>query len=149
MHRGTLGDDEAPGWDAIDTAIRPLVGEQQPLHWGRGASLPGQGGLWGVSAYRRSGHWFFVTYGLSELFTKTSDDRNVSGWGEELTMRIAAGAADDAPPAWAPRLLARLGERCMSGLRRSYPAAGWISPTRRADDRRRRAGWRSQSWARS
>jgi hypothetical protein len=49
-----------------------------------------------------------VTYGLSELFTKESDNTLVSGWGEELTMRLRRNS--DAPPDWAVRLLARLGE---------------------------------------
>lgn len=45
-------------------------------------------GIWGVSAYRLPSHWFVVTYGLSELYTKVSDDPSTSGWGEELTMRV-------------------------------------------------------------
>jgi hypothetical protein len=100
--------EEAPGWDAIDDALRPVVGSQQPLHWATGTGLPDQDGLWGVSAYRVEDHWLFVSYGLSELFTKVSDDAAVSGWGEELTLRVRA--IGDDPPAWAPRLVARLGE---------------------------------------
>jgi len=46
-----------------------------------------------------------VTYGLSELDAKESDDRDVSGWGFELTLRLA-GAAE--PPLWAVDLLANL-----------------------------------------
>lgn len=101
-------DDQAPGWDAIDAAIRPVVGDRQPLHWATGTGLPDQDGLWGVSAYRVEDHWFFVTYGLSELFTKVSDDQAVSGWGEELTFRLRADGHE--PPQWAPRLMARLGQ---------------------------------------
>ncbi|MGD9795144.1 MAG: suppressor of fused domain protein [Acidimicrobiia bacterium] len=100
--------DEAPGWDSIDAAIQPLVGSRQPHHWGTGTGLPDQDGIWGVSAYLVDDHWFFVTYGLSELFTKVSDDATVSGWGEELTFRLRAEA--DEPPVWAARLMARLGQ---------------------------------------
>lgn len=101
-------DDEAPGWDAIETAIASLVEGREPLHWGTATSLPDQDGLWGISAYDQGSHWFFVTYGLSELFTKVSDDPLVSGWGEELTMRLHRDS--EAPPDWAVRVLARLGE---------------------------------------
>ncbi|MGO8827487.1 MAG: suppressor of fused domain protein [Acidimicrobiales bacterium] len=100
--------DEAPGWDLIDDAVAPIVGSSAPFHWGTGTSLPDQGGLWGVSAYNCGSHWFFVTYGLSELFTKVTDDPEVSGWGEELTMRVLR--QEDDPPQWAVKLLARLGE---------------------------------------
>ena len=104
----TTDEDEAPGWDAIDAALRPLVSDTAPLHWG-GTNLPDQGGLWGVSAYPRPEHWFFVTYGLSELFLKVGDDPEISGWGEELTMRLHRGESPD-PPAWAAPFLGRLGE---------------------------------------
>jgi Suppressor of fused protein (SUFU) len=42
------------------------------------------------------------------LFTKVSDDPDVSGWGLEHTMRVARSGDD--PPQWAVQLLARLGE---------------------------------------
>jgi hypothetical protein len=100
--------DEAPGWDAIDAAIRPFVGDREPRHWATGTGLPDQDGLWGISAYRRTDHWFFVTYGLSELFQKVWEDPQVSGWGEELTLRLALDG-DDGPPEWGAKLLARLG----------------------------------------
>jgi hypothetical protein len=90
------------------TAIGPIVGGRRPLHWGAGTQLPGQGGLWSVSAYGLDDHWFLITYGLSELFTKDTDDPEVSGWGEELTMWVLRNG--DEPPVWAVRLLARLGE---------------------------------------
>jgi hypothetical protein len=100
--------DEAPGWDAIDAAIAPYVRDISPNHWGTGTGVPNQGGLWGVSGYRMSNHWFLVTYGLSELFMKVTGDPNTSGWGEELTMRTTLNG--DGPPQAAAGLLARLGE---------------------------------------
>lgn len=100
--------EEAPGWDAIDAAIAPYVGDIQPNHWGTGTGIPNQGGVWGVSAYRLPEHWFLITYGLSELFTKVNGDPTTSGWGEELTMRTTLNGDD--PPQATVRLLARLGE---------------------------------------
>ena len=104
--------DEAPGWDAIDGVLAQVYPGQEPLHWG-GNVLPNQDGINGVSAYRDAAVWFLVTYGLSELFDKVSDDPERSGWGFELTMRVAA-THDDAPPAWAVRLLSKLGSYVFS-----------------------------------
>lgn len=125
-------DDAAPGWDSIDAAIAPVVGTNRPEHFGTGTGLPDQDGLWGVSAYRLEHCWFLVTYGLSELFGKVSDDPLVSGWGEELTMRTASS---EAVPGWAVRLLARLGELVferstpfMPGGRLELPDAGAAVP---------------------
>ncbi|MFF5178240.1 suppressor of fused domain protein [Micromonospora sp. NPDC000316] len=96
--------DEAPGWAAIEAAVATRVSDQNPLHWGTN-NLPGQG-LYGLSAYQSAGHWLLVTFGMTELFSKDSDDPDVSGWGYELTMRVPVDA--DQPPAWSLRLLERL-----------------------------------------
>ena len=68
-----------------------LYGEQQPVHVA--PSMPpifsGNGDAWGISAFDAGDHWHFVTYGLSELFEKTSGDPAVSGLGYELTLRLA------------------------------------------------------------
>jgi suppressor of fused len=119
-HRTATG--AAPGWQAIDQAIAPLVEGVAPVHWGVGTMIPDQDGLWGVSAYARPGHWFYVTYGLSELFTKISPDASVSGWGEELTMRVRREAEDGREaPSWPARLLARLGELVFERARPFWP----------------------------
>lgn len=102
---------EALGWDAIEAAVTAVVGEQEPLHWAT-ENLPGQGGVYGLSAYRVDDHWLLVTYGLTELFGKDSDDPQVSGWGFELTMRVPATAAQ--PPSWPLRLLTQLGRYVFS-----------------------------------
>jgi hypothetical protein len=109
-------DDEAPGWSAIDQALARTYPGQTALHWGTNR-LPGQGGIYGLSAYRDdpSGSWFFVTYGLSELFAKETDDPAVSGFGYELTMRVRA-PLDASPPDWPRALLDRLGERVFVDL---------------------------------
>ena len=69
-----MGDEEAeaPGWDAIDAALREVYGDREPLHYGTDIKyeLGGPDPLDGISAYRveqPSPHWHFVTYGLSEL----------------------------------------------------------------------------------
>ncbi|WP_328991383.1 suppressor of fused domain protein [Kribbella sp. NBC_01245] len=97
---------EAPGWDAIEAAVARVVPAQQPLHWLTN-TLPGQDGIYGLSAYLAGGHWLLVTFGLTELFSKESDDLLNSGWGFELTLRVPAAEAE--PPVWALRLLQQLG----------------------------------------
>ena len=31
-------DEAAPGWDAIDSRLKPIYGEQEPIHWGTAIS---------------------------------------------------------------------------------------------------------------
>ena len=91
------------GWDAITEVAAPPVR-------GRGAdpsctdSWPAfGGGVQGISAYQAPDHWHLVTYGLSELYDKISDDPTTSGWGYEFTFRIPLAGHE--PPAWAFNLL--------------------------------------------
>ncbi|MBX9622454.1 MAG: suppressor of fused domain protein [Gemmataceae bacterium] len=105
--------DDAPGWHAIDAACDRLYPDQpEPLHMAPALSPVFGGGLiYGISAYRAADpapHWHLVTYGFSELHAKESDDPAVSGWGFELTFRLARG--DEAePPGWAFNFLTNLG----------------------------------------
>ncbi|VWD54570.1 aminopeptidase [Burkholderia lata] len=98
-------DDGAPGWDAIDGALARVYPGQEPKHYGTLIKwrLGGPDPLDGISVWKRAEpvpHWHFVTYGLSELYAKESDDPAVSGFGFELTMRVACGATDEEPPNW-------------------------------------------------
>lgn len=93
------------GWDAIDSAIGALYGDQEPKHYRTLISyaLGGPDPLTGVSAYRseKAGpHWHFVTYGFSELYGKETDDAEHSGYGFELTMRVPRQPNEDEPPMW-------------------------------------------------
>ena len=55
-------------------------------------------------------HWHFVTYGFTDLFHKETDDPEVSGFGFELTLRLARDPATrTTPPAWALNFLQNLG----------------------------------------
>lgn len=114
--RSPAAADGAVGWNAINTALAGLYPGQAPSHFGssRPWTLGGQDPLDGISVYRAASprpHWHYVTYGFSELFGKESDDPDVSGFGFELTFRLAmpAGAAPDAvPPTWPMNLLQNL-----------------------------------------
>jgi hypothetical protein len=67
--------------------------------------------LQGISAYRGPSWWHFVTYGLTELFTKESEDSEWSGWGYELTMRTPLS---DEPPNWGFGVLASIADLTQS-----------------------------------
>lgn len=101
----TTPDDNAPGWDAITAATDRLYPGQEPKHvgtlvpWEFGGPDP----LRGISAWQRTEpvpHWHFVTYGFSELFDKVSENTEFSGYGFELTFRLACDPADEEPAKW-------------------------------------------------
>lgn len=103
-----MDDAPAPGWDAIDSALRSLYPEQEPRHVGYPPGLAFGSGLQGCSAYRAADHWHYVTYGLSELWTKEpGSDPSVSGWGYELTLRISRSDGESAPT-WPFELLEKI-----------------------------------------
>lgn len=99
----------APGWDAIDAALARLYPGVVPVHLAPfpGASMPG-GGVQGISAYPAEGHWHLVSFGLSELYEKVSRQPEISGWGYEMTIRVARRPQDTEAPQWAFNLLERL-----------------------------------------
>lgn len=118
--------DETPGWDAIDDALRGLYGDAKPYHLGTIIkwSLGGPDPLDGISVYARTEpvpHWHFVSYGMSELYTKESEDPSESGWGFEFTFRLARDPAEETPPVWAANFLQNLG-------RYVFKSGNWFEP---------------------
>jgi hypothetical protein len=104
-------DPDTVGWAAIDAALEPVYGSQEPRHWGPILrwGLGGNDPLEGISAYSspKPLHWHFVSYGLSELYGKETDDPEVSGWGIELTFRVRRYDESE-PPVWALSFLNNL-----------------------------------------
>ncbi|MFC5180531.1 suppressor of fused domain protein [Actinomadura harenae] len=115
--------DESHGWTAIDEALHPLYGSVEPRHWGTVVPhrLGGPDPLDGVSAYPRDGHWHYVSYGMSELYEKHSDNPDESGWGFEFTFRLARVGGEDEPPVWPVNLLQNL-------ARYVYSSGNWFAP---------------------
>jgi suppressor of fused len=110
---GTMSNHNAPGWDAIDGALAGLYPDQKPKHFGTVLTrrLGGTDPLDGFSVWQRVDpvpHWHFVTYGLTELYRKEFNDPHVSGYGFELTFRVACDPDDDEPPAFAFTFLQNL-----------------------------------------
>lgn len=114
---------DAPGWAAIDDALARLYPGQLPHQFAsqRAYELDGESPLPAIAVYEgaRPEHWHYVTYGLSELFEKSSEDPEVSGFGFELTMRVPRGAGEAAPPSWPLRALQGLG-RYVLGTRKGF-----------------------------
>lgn len=126
--------EQAPGWQAIDTALATTYPETEPKHFAPLVRyhLGGRDPLDGISAYPRTEpvpHWHFVSYGMSELYGKESDDVERSGWGFELTFRLARPAAEPAdaePPRWALSFLQNL-------ARYVYDSHNWFEPGHHID----------------
>ena len=114
---------DAPGWAAIDGALARLYPRQVPHQFAsqRAYELDGESPLPAIAVYegQRPDHWHFVTYGLSELFEKTSDDPARSGFGFELTLRTPRAAGETSPPSWPLRALQGLG-RYVLGTRLGF-----------------------------
>ena len=75
---------KAEGWDAITSECeRVYPAQKNPKHYGTLISwqLGGKDPLDGISIYDGGDYWHFVTYGLSELYEKESDDKDISGYG--------------------------------------------------------------------
>lgn len=86
------------GWRAIDEAfLRVYPGQEERKHFGTLIPwrLGGPDPLDGISVYDGGDCWHFVTYGLSELYEKESDDPEWSGFGMEFTMRLKKGCCED------------------------------------------------------
>lgn len=126
--------EQAPGWQAIDAALASTYPDTEPRHFAPLVRyrLGGRDPLDGISAYPRTDpvpHWHFVSYGLSELYAKESDDVDRSGWGFELTFRLARSAAEPAdaePPRWALSFLQNL-------ARYVYDSHNWFEPGHHID----------------
>lgn len=86
------------GWDAITAAFEELYPTQKnPKHYGTlvGRQLGGNDPLQGISIYDGGDYWHFVTYGLSELYEKETEDEKISGFGMEFTFKLKKDAYED------------------------------------------------------
>ncbi|MFC9897840.1 suppressor of fused domain protein [Nocardia sp. NPDC127579] len=66
----------------------------------------------GISIFGRAEpipHWHYISYGMSELYSKDSSDPETSGWGFEFTIRVAMRQGETQPPMWPAGLLQTLG----------------------------------------
>ncbi|HFE45193.1 MAG TPA: suppressor of fused domain protein [Nannocystis exedens] len=116
----------APGWAAIDAALTRLYPGQVPHQFASKTAyeLATPSPLPAIAVYevpptvvagcQHPAHWHYISYGLSELFDKTSPDPEISGFGFELTLRTSKKESESQPPAWGVRLLQALGRFVLS-----------------------------------
>lgn len=86
------------GFRAIQRTFEKLYpGQTEPLHYGVLISwkLGGKDPLDGISVYDGGEYYHFVTFGLSELYEKESDNEHYSGYGFELTVKLRKSALED------------------------------------------------------
>lgn len=110
-----FAEDSAPGWEALDVRLREVYGEQEPQHWGTviNYQLGGPDPIDGISAYScRDGgrpHLHFTTFGYSSLYyDEESVGGDESGYGFEMTFRLASELPPAEPPIWVCNLLQNL-----------------------------------------
>ena len=86
------------GWDAIANECKRVYPNQlDPKHYGTLISwrLGGNDPLDGISIYDGGTYWHFVTFGLSELYEKESDNKDISGYGMEFTFKLKKANYDN------------------------------------------------------
>lgn len=126
MHRppddphGTIS---APGWEALDAAmlsLYPHSGEphqftsQRPYDPKAPHPLPAITVFEAPGSAHRPAYWHYLSYGLSELFEKTTDDQELSGFGFELSLALPREVSPSGesvpaqPPIWGINLISAL-----------------------------------------
>ena len=88
----------AQGWDLITEACENIYPDQKdPKHYGTLIKwqFGGNDPLDGISIYEGEDYWHFVTYGLSELYEKESDNKDISGYGMEFTFKLKKDNYED------------------------------------------------------
>jgi suppressor of fused-like protein len=93
----------APGWDALEKAFAELYPGRSPKWWEHNGvhrmderRNPPANPLEAVALYDPGPFWHFVSYGMSDLYAKESEDE-WSGFGYEFTFRIAKDRSGQAP----------------------------------------------------
>lgn len=89
---------KALGWDAITNECERIYPNQKnPKHyatlikWIFGGNDP----LDGISIYDGGDYWHFVTFGLSELYEKECENKDISGYGMEFTFKLKKDNYED------------------------------------------------------
>ena len=100
----------APGWEAIDIWVGSRYPGQTPHQFSSSTAyeLDSASPLPAITVWESPESWHFVTYGLTELFDKSSPRPFISGFGFELSFRLSKGDEEE-PPVWAVERLEALG----------------------------------------
>lgn len=117
--------DEAPGaaygWDAIEQAFGALYPGQEAMHWTHNGIMrmhdlrnPPENPFDGVNVYDGGAFWHYVSFGMSDLYGKESSDE-WSGFGYELTFRLAKPPSEASAPLWPINLMGSLARAAYTG----------------------------------
>ncbi len=133
----------APGWDAIEVALRDLYGAEEPRHWGTDLTYAegGSDPLDGISAYECCDgdldHLHFVTYGYTDLYyDEESIKGEYSGFGFEMTFRSKSPLPPREEPIWVLNLLQNLARYVLGSGKRfdEYHCLPANGPIRTSND---------------
>lgn len=110
----------APGWDALANAFAAIY-PGRPTKWWEHNGVhrmherrdPPENPLEAVAIYDPGPFWHFVSFGMSDLYTKESEG-DWSGFGYELTFRIAKDESDK-PPLWPVEVMVSLAKAAYKG----------------------------------
>ena len=86
------------GWDAITAEFERIYpGQTNPKHYATIVKwmLGGNDPLDGISVYDGGDFWHFVSYGLTEIYGKETEDPEISGYGYELTLKLKKNRYED------------------------------------------------------
>ena len=89
---------EAIGWKAIEEEfLRVYPGQVNPKHYGTLIKwmLGGKDPLDGISVYDGGNYWHFVSFGQTEIYEKETENKDVSGYGYELTFKLKKDDYED------------------------------------------------------
>ncbi|WP_040278779.1 suppressor of fused domain protein [Psychroserpens damuponensis] len=118
MNGQTSENPESIEWDAIDGILKKEYGEQVPQHYAPKVyySLGGNEPLDGISIYvdKENKCYHYVTYGFSEIYEKETDQKDISGFGFELTFRLKYTKLLEKYPTWPINLLQNIAKATFS-----------------------------------
>ena len=89
---------EAIGWEAIEKEfLRVYPGQDNPKHYGTIIKwiMGGNDPLDGISVYDGGDYWHFVSFGQTEIYEKECDNKEISGYGYELTFKLKKAGLED------------------------------------------------------
>ena len=91
-------DKNTVGWDAIEKEfLRVYPGQTKPKHYGTIIKyvMGGNDPLDGISVYDGGSYWHFVSFGLTEIYDKECENKEISGYGYELTFKLKKEKYED------------------------------------------------------
>lgn len=116
--------DDLSGRTAIENALKPLYRDTEGQQWGTLISwtLGGPDPLDPVRVYPRADpvpHWHYISFGMTELDEKESQNPDESGWGFEFTFRLTRRPEEHEAPVWPVGFLQNL-------ARYVYSSGNWF-----------------------